>query len=137
MSGKVTVKIENAYCHKQAEPVATKTGKAMTKFSVSTSDDRKGPDGRWERGPSKWWNCVAFDANAEKAISLLTGSVRGVTVEGRLALEEYGGKVYEKVIVDHLEVAVPQGTPSKHEASKVNGYAPEPQAEEEADICPF
>ena len=135
MSGKVTVKIENAYCHKQAEPVATKTGKAMARFSVSTSDDKK-IDGRWERGPSKWWNCVAFDANAEKAISLLTGSVRGVTVEGRLSLEEYEGKVYEKIIVDHLEVAVPQGTPSKHEASKVNGYAPEPQAEEEADI-PF
>ena len=133
MSGKVTVKIENAYCHKQAEPVATKTGKAMAKFSISTSDDRKVGD-KWERGPAKWWNCICFDGNAEKAVELLTGGIRGVTVEGRLSVEEYQGKTYEKVLVDHL--SVPEKKPSEHEQAKANGYAHEPEEPEESDI-PF
>ena len=130
MSGKVTIKIENGYCHKAAEPVETKTGKAMARFSVSTSDDRKVGD-KWERGPSKWWSCICFDANAEKAVQLLTGGVRGVTVEGRLSVEEYHRKTYEKVLVEHLSVSGKK--PSEHEQAKANGYAPEPEEPEEPE----
>ena len=137
MSGKVLVNIEGAYSHKPAEEITTKSGKLMAKFSVSTSDDKKIGD-KWERGPSKWWNCIAFDTNAKKALELLTGGVRGVCVEGRLTVEEYNGGNYEKVIVDHLSVAGSKpAEPSAHEKSKANGYAPEPAvAEDDADI-PF
>ena len=133
MSGKVKVSIEGAYCHKAAEEVATKSGKAMARFSLATSDDRK-VDGRWERGPAKWWNCIAFGENAEKAKQVLTGGVRGVSVEGRLTVEEYGGRTYEKVIVEHIDVSE---SPSGHEKAKANGYVKEPESgEDDADI-PF
>ena len=134
MSGKATVKIEGAYAHKPAEAISTKSGKAMAKFSVTTSDDKKVGD-KWERGPAKWWNCVCFDTNAQKALDMLTGGVKGVTVEGRITVEKYNDKDYEKVIVDHLNVEGYQ--PTAHEQSKSNGYAPEPAESEEDANIPF
>ncbi len=135
MSGKAMVKIEGAYAHKSAEEVVTKSGKSMAKFAVTTSDDKKVGD-KWERGVAKWWNCIAFDTNAQKALDILTGAVRGVNVEGRLTVEDYNGKTYEKVIVDHISLADGQ---TAHGQAKANGYAPEPVPVEEHDddLCPF
>lgn len=50
-------------------------------------------------------------------------------------MEDYNGKTYEKLIVDHLSLHDGQ---TAHGTAKSNGYAPEPVVEEEENYdLPF
>ena len=146
MSGKVTIHIEQAFCNKPAEVKDSRAGKPIANFTLMTSTDKKNAEGKYDRGPTTFWNCVAFGSQAQKAGELLTGKVRGVDVIGVWTSEEYQDKVYNKVLIFEKggTLELHEAEPSAHEKSKANGYQPEqivrePEAsdgEDDADI-PF
>lgn len=65
----------------------TPQGNAVCKFSVATSDRRKGADGQMEE-TTTWFRVSVWGRQAELAQEYLTKG-RQVYVEGRLRLEEY------------------------------------------------
>jgi len=138
MSGKIirTVKVVDGYAYKPAKEIQTKTGTPMASFSVSVSKDTNKADGTWEYGPKEYVNCVAFKENAVKALQILTGQIKGVTVEGKEQVEIWEGEERRKLIVDHLSLHDGQ---TAHGTAKANGFAPESvvvEASDDADI-PF
>lgn len=143
MSGKVTVHIERAFCNKPAEVQDSKAGKPIANFTLMTSSDKKNSEGKYDRGPTTFWNCVAFGDKARIAGEILTGKVRDVDVVGVWTSEEYQGKVYNKVLIFEKggTLKLHEAEPSAHEKSKMNGYQPEqivrePDGDDDADI-PF
>jgi single-stranded DNA-binding protein len=140
MSGNVTIHIEKAFCNKPAEVKDSKAGKPIANFTLMTSTDKKNAEGKYDRGPTTFWNCVAFGSQAIKAGELLTGKVGGVDVVGVWVSEEYQEKVYNKVLIFEQggTLALHDGQTANGTA-KANGFAPEPvvvEASDDADI-PF
>jgi single-stranded DNA-binding protein len=139
MSGKATIHIENAYCHKPAELKDSQSGKPIAIFTLMTSTDKRNATGGFDRGPTTFWNCVAFGSMAQKAGEILTGGVRGVDAVGVWTADEYQGKIYNKVLIfeqgGSLSLHGSQRA-TGHEKAKANGYMPEPEEPEDADI-PF
>ena len=146
MSGRVTIHIEQAFCNKPAEVKDSRNGKPIANFTLMTSSDKKNSEGKYDRGPTTFWNCVAFGSQAQLAGELLQPQTRGVDVVGVWTSEEYQGKVYNKVLIFErggtlkLHDAKP-AEPSAHEKSKANGYQPEqivrePEGDDENE-CPF
>ena len=143
MSGKVTIHIEQAFCNKPAEVKDSRAGKPIANFTLMTLSDKKNSEGKYDRGPTTFWNCVAFGDKARIAGELLTGKVGGVDVVGVWTAEEYQGKVYNKVLIFEKggTLELHEAEPSAHEKSKANGYQPEqivrePEGDDENE-CPF
>jgi single-stranded DNA-binding protein len=138
MSGKATIHIENAYCHKPAELKDSQSGKPIAIFTLMTSTDKRNATGGFDRGPTTFWNCVAFGSMAQKAGEILTGGVRGVDAVGVWTADEYQGKIYNKVLIFEQggTLKLHDGQ-TQHGRDKANGYVKEPESgEDDADI-PF
>jgi len=151
MSGRITIHGENCYVNKPAEIKETSTGKLMARFTAMSSTDKKGPDGKYEKGPTEFWNITAWGDKALYAQEYLYEGRASIDFVGVFTVEEYTNRDGEKKTARKVTIWDKGGTlklhdskpaePSAHEKSKMNGYQPEqivrePEGDDENE-CPF
>ena len=150
MSGSITIHGEGCYVNKPAEIKETSTGKLYARFTALSSTDKK-VDGKYEHGPTEFWNITAWGDHAHYAEQNLAEGKASIDFVGVFTVEEWVNKDGEKKTIRKVNVWDKGGTlklhdakpaePSAHERSKANGYQPEqivrePEGEDDADI-PF
>lgn len=155
MSGSITIHGEGCYVNKPAEIKETSTGKLYARFTALSSTDKK-VDGKYEHGPTEFWNITAWGDHARWAEENLSGGKASIDFVGVFSVEEWTNRDGEKKTIRKVNVWDKGGSlslhskdakpaePSAHEKSKMNGYQPEqivrePEAsegEDDADI-PF
>lgn len=142
MSGKITVHGEGCYVNKPAEVKETSTGKLMARFTAMSSTDKK-VDGKYEKGPTEFWNITAWGDHAFWASTHLNEGKASIDFVGVFTVEEWVNKDGEKKTIRKVNIWDKGGSLSLHDGqtahgvAKANGYAPEPAvADDDADI-PF
>ena len=150
MSGRITIHGEGCFVNKPAEVKETSTGKLYARFTALSSTDKK-VDGKYEHGPTEFWNITAWGDHAHYAEQNLAEGKASIDFVGVFTVEEWVNKDGEKKTIRKVNVWDKGGTlklhdakpaePSAHERSKANGYQPEqivrePEGEDDADI-PF
>lgn len=132
MSGKITVHGEGCYVNKPAEIKETSTGKLMARFTAMSSTDKKGPDGKYEKGPTEFWNITAWGDHARYAEEYLAEGKTSIDFVGVFSVEEYTGRDGDKRTARKVTIWDKGGTLKLHDGqtahgtAKANGYAPEP-----------
>ena len=153
MSGSITIHGEGCYVNKPAEIKETNTGKLYARFTALSSTDKRLGDGRYEHGPTEFWNITAWGDHAHYAEQNLAEGKASIDFVGVFTVEEWVNRDGEKKTIRKVNVwdkggslslhskDAPAKEPSAHERSKMNGYQPEPAyqtpAEDEDSGCPF
>jgi len=110
----------------------TKSGKAVTTFSLATNFNKKRPDGGWDSFP-EWHKIICWEKQSERAATFHRGDA--VFVDGRLTYnkwEDKEGKKYNTPeIVASLVWKFEEAPPNRREE---RGYTPPPADD---DDVPF
>lgn len=113
----------------------TNTGSSVVKFSLATSEKRKGQDGQWQ-DHTEWHNLVTFGKTAENLIQYCAKGSK-LFVEGRLQTRKWQDKEGKdrystEVVADNIKYL------SKREEGQ-GGYSDGAQYEPPTDdsVIPF
>lgn len=122
----------------------TSSGKAVVKFSVVSSRNVKGDDGKWSESETTWWRVTAWDAFAENIADSITKGEH-VLVLGRAYTEEWTDKEGNKrsslaVNAFNVGLSLKRVKASVKRADRVKPSAPseaDPWAAGDGDVPPF
>lgn len=121
----------------------TSSGKAVAKFSVVTSRNVKGDDGKWTEHETTWWRVTCWDALAENVGDSI-GKGEHVLVLGRAYTEEWtdkDGNTRSSLAVNAFNVALSLKR-VKASVKKVDRVKPvageaDPWVVSDGDVAPF
>jgi len=112
--------------------VETKSGTAVTKLRLATTERSKGTDGEWGES-TEWHNIVCFGKTAEN-VARYTQKGKELYIEGRLQTRKWedrdGNKRYStEVVANKVDFIGPRSEPREQEA-------PQQQAADD-NVMPF